>query len=69
MKQRKIYALLATIAVLSGCVSKEIVTVPVIECVGKVITYDRLTDTLETIRQIKAHNAKLRLCRESTERQ
>jgi len=65
MKQKMIYALLVLTVALSGC-AKEVVTVPVVECVGKIITYDRLTDTLETIRQIKAHNAKLRLCREST---
>lgn len=65
MNQKKIYALLAMTAVLSGC-SAKVEYVPVVECVGSVITYDRLTDTLETIRQVKAHNAKLRSCREST---
>lgn len=65
MNRKKIYALLAMTVVLSGCAPK-IERVPVIECVGSIITYDRLVDTLETIRQVKAHNAKLRLCREST---
>lgn len=56
--------LLISTVVLSGCVTKEVLRpYPVPACnLFSYITYDRLKDTTETIRGVKAHNATLEAC-------
>lgn len=55
---KKIFALLISILVTSGCTTTEYIKVSVPACDAfSPIYYDRNHDTLETIKQVKVHNA------------
>ena len=65
MLPKKKFAVPILILVLSGCTVTEYIKVPT--C-SNMISYDRLNDTVETIRNIKTHNAGVKACREITEK-